>query len=80
MGTAATAAGAVAAASARPPDPVLLAVMLPDGDGMAVCRRLRGDGLRAGIIFLPARDARADQICGPRFGGAKPFHSPRPGW
>lgn len=75
--TASTAAEAIAAATIRPPDLVLLDVMLPDGDGMAVCRRLRADGLRAGIIFLTARDARADQVAGLAFGGddyvTKPF-------
>ncbi|BCY07419.1 response regulator transcription factor [Actinoplanes sp. L3-i22] len=75
--TAATAAEAIAAAARRPPDLVLLDVMLPDGDGMAVCRRLRADGLGAGIIFLTARDARADQVAGLAYGGddyvTKPF-------
>lgn len=75
--TAATAAEAIAVATARPPDLVLLDVMLPDGDGMDVCRRLRADGLQAGIIFLTARDGRADQVNGLAFGGddyvTKPF-------
>ncbi|GAA2701694.1 response regulator transcription factor [Actinoplanes palleronii] len=75
--TATTAAEAVAVAAARPPDLVLLDVMLPDGDGLAVCRRLRADGLDAGIIFLTARDARADQLSGLAYGGddyvTKPF-------
>ncbi|KUL40781.1 response regulator transcription factor [Actinoplanes awajinensis] len=75
--TATTAAQAVAVAAARPPDLVLLDVMLPDGDGLAVCRRLRADGLDAGIIFLTARDARADQLSGLAYGGddyvTKPF-------
>ncbi|GAA4601592.1 two-component system OmpR family response regulator [Actinoplanes octamycinicus] len=75
--TAATAAGALAAAGAHPPDLVLLDVMLPDGDGMAVCRRLRADGLDAGIILLTARDAPADQVSGLAYGAddyvTKPF-------
>ncbi|MEV6348232.1 response regulator transcription factor [Actinoplanes sp. NPDC051851] len=75
--TAATAARAIAAAAEHPPDLVLLDVMLPDGDGMAVCRRLRETGLDAGIIFLTARDADADQVSGLAFGGddyvTKPF-------
>ncbi len=75
--TAATAAEAIASAAARPPDLVLLDVMLPDGDGLAVCRKLRADGLRAGIIFLTARDARADLVSALAYGGddyvTKPF-------
>jgi two-component system OmpR family response regulator len=75
--TAGTAAGAVAAAAEQRPDLVLLDVMLPDGDGMDVCRRLRETGHRGGIVFLTARDARSDQISGLAYGGddyvTKPF-------
>ncbi|MEV6302809.1 response regulator transcription factor [Actinoplanes sp. NPDC051861] len=75
--TAATAGEALALAARHRPDLVLLDVMLPDGDGMTVCRRLRDSGLGAGIIFLTARDGRADQVSGLAFGGddyvTKPF-------
>ncbi|GIE75415.1 DNA-binding response regulator [Actinoplanes philippinensis] len=75
--TAGTAAAALASAAAHRPDLVLLDVMLPDGDGMEVCRRLRADGLGGGIIFLTARDARTDQLSGLAYGGddyvTKPF-------
>ncbi|MEV0901358.1 response regulator transcription factor [Actinoplanes sp. NPDC049802] len=75
--TAGTAAAAVDRARTLPPDLVLLDVMLPDGDGMDVCRRLRAGGLGAGIIFLTARDGREDQVSGLAFGGddyvTKPF-------
>jgi two-component system KDP operon response regulator KdpE len=36
-----TAAGALTAAAARPPDAVILDLMLPDGNGIDVCRELR---------------------------------------
>jgi two-component system KDP operon response regulator KdpE len=39
--TAATAEGALAAAAARPPDALILDVLLPDGRGTDVCRSLR---------------------------------------
>ncbi|GAB7044554.1 MULTISPECIES: response regulator transcription factor [Catenuloplanes] len=72
-----TAAGAVEAATAHRPDLILLDVMLPDGDGMDVCRRLRAAGSDAAIVFLTARDARADEIAGLAYGGddwiTKPF-------
>lgn len=59
------------------PDLVVLDVMLPDGDGFDLCRRLRADGHRFGIVFLTARDARRDLVSGLTLGGddylTKPF-------
>ena len=75
--TALTAASALELAARNRPDLVLLDVMLPDGDGMEVCRRLRADGTALGVVFLTARDARADQVAGLAYGGddyvTKPF-------
>jgi two-component system, OmpR family, response regulator len=75
--TAGTAAEALALAAERRPDLVLLDVMLPDGDGMDVCRQLRANGAEVGVIFLTARDGRADQVTGLAYGGddyiTKPF-------
>lgn len=75
--TAGTAAEALKHAAEERPDLVLLDVMLPDGDGRDVCRRLRADGITAGVVFLTARDERGDQIAGLTYGGddwiTKPF-------
>ena len=77
VSTAATAAEAVAVAADVRPDLVVLDVRLPDGDGLDVCRRLRADGLEAGIVFLTARDAPRDKVIGLAIGGddyvTKPF-------
>ncbi len=75
--TAGTGAQAMARAGEQRPDLVLLDVMLPDGDGRDLCRRLRSGGYQAGVIFLTARDAREDLITGLAYGGddwiTKPF-------
>jgi two-component system, OmpR family, response regulator MprA len=55
--------GALAAARERPPDLVLLDVMLPGLDGMEVARRLRA-GSQVPIIMLTARDSVEDSVEG----------------
>ena len=61
------------------PDLVLLDVMLPDGSGYDVCRRLR-ERSRVPIIMLTARGEETDRIVGLELGAddyvVKPF-SPR---
>ncbi|MGA2521609.1 MAG: response regulator transcription factor [Acidimicrobiales bacterium] len=68
---------ALAAAQERPPDMIVLDVMLPDLDGLEVTRRLRSDGIRAPVLFLTARDSLEDKIAGLTVGGddyvTKPF-------
>jgi two-component system response regulator MprA len=54
---------ALAAARDRPPDLVVLDLMLPGLDGVEVCRRLRTDG-DVPIIILTARDAVSDKVEG----------------
>ncbi len=75
--TAETAADALRLARDRPFDLVVLDVMLPDGDGFEVVRRLRRDGSRVPVIFLTARDTEADKVTGLTLGGddymTKPF-------
>jgi two-component system, OmpR family, response regulator len=59
------------------PDLLVLDVMLPDGDGIELCQRLRRDGMRAPVLFLTARDATEDKVRGLTVGGddyvTKPF-------
>lgn len=68
-------AGELVAAFA--PDLIVLDVMLPDGSGVEVCRRFRGNGSTAPVVFLTARDTTEDKIAGLTVGGddyvTKPF-------
>ena len=72
-----TGRAALSAAQERPPDLIVLDVMLPDLDGLEVTRRLRTDGIRAPVLFLTARDSLEDKIAGLTVGGddyvTKPF-------
>jgi two-component system OmpR family response regulator len=76
---AATGAGALAACKQRCPDLVLLDQMLPDLDGLEVCRRLRDDPAtsRVPIVFLTARAGEKDRVRGLAAGAddyvVKPF-------
>mgnify|MGYP003326821622 CR=1 FL=1 len=68
---------ALAEAQERPPDLIVLDIMLPDLDGLEVTRRLRADGIRVPVIFLTAKDAVEDRVAGLTVGGddyvTKPF-------
>ncbi|GAB1640240.1 response regulator transcription factor [Krasilnikovia sp. MM14-A1259] len=69
--------GALAAVEDFDPDLVVLDVMLPDLDGLAVARRLRATGRQVPVLFLTARDGVEDRISGLSAGAddyvTKPF-------
>ncbi len=68
---------ALTAAASFEPNLIVLDVMLPDFDGLEVCRRLRAGGDRVPVIFLTARDDHDDKLRGFTYGGddyvVKPF-------
>jgi len=61
-------------------DAIVLDLMLPGRDGLAVCRELRAAGRWTPILMLTARDAETDQTNGLDVGAddylAKPFSFP----
>jgi two-component system response regulator MprA len=74
---AADGAGALAELRARGADLVLLDLLLPDMDGMEVCRMLRAQGAEVPILMLTARDGVDNRIAGLETGAddyvVKPF-------
>jgi two-component system copper resistance phosphate regulon response regulator CusR len=64
-------------AGSFPFDVIVLDVMLPGMDGFEVARELRRSKVFSPILFLTARDAEADIVCGLELGGddylTKPF-------
>jgi two-component system, OmpR family, alkaline phosphatase synthesis response regulator PhoP len=66
-------------AFAEPPDLVILDIMLPELDGLEVCRRLRGNEATASIpvMILSARKEELDKVLGLELGAddymVKPF-------
>src|SRR2546428_2000632 len=64
-------------ASVNTYDAIVLDWMLPDRDGVAVCRSLRASGLQAPILMLTARDGIEDRVLGLNAGSddylTKPF-------
>lgn len=75
--TAATGPAALAAVEAEVPDLVLLDVMLPEIDGVEVCRRLRAAHPLLYILMLTARADELDRVVGLEVGAddyvTKPF-------
>jgi two-component system OmpR family response regulator len=75
--TAASGMEALRTAAASRPDLVLLDVMMPDGDGFEVVRRMRSSGPDVPVIFLSARDGVRERVAGLALGGddyvTKPF-------
>ena len=59
------------------PDALVLDIMMPDLDGMAVLKRLRESGSLVPVLFLTAKDAVGDRVAGLTAGGddyvTKPF-------
>lgn len=74
---AATGRSALQAAGEHRPDVVILDVMLPDIDGIQVCRLLRAAGQDCHVLFLTARSHVANKVTGLGAGGddyiTKPF-------
>jgi YD repeat-containing protein len=58
-------------------DAIVLDLMLPGKDGMAVCRELRAAGIKTPLLMLTARDALDDVVTGLQAGAddylTKPF-------
>ncbi len=70
---------ALAAITAKPPDVLILDLMLPHVDGLEICRVVRGNKATAAIpiIMLTARSEESDRIVGLEIGAddylGKPF-------
>jgi two-component system, OmpR family, phosphate regulon response regulator PhoB len=82
VATATTGVAALNAVEQQPPDLIVLDIMLPDLDGLEVCRRLRQQehSRKIPIIMLTARTQEMDRVVGFELGAddyvPKPF-SPR---
>ena len=77
---AATGASGLEALQANAPDLVILDLMLPDMDGLEVCRRIKsqsGDASRTAVLMLTAKGDPMDRIVGLEIGAddylPKPF-------
>jgi two-component system, OmpR family, response regulator len=72
-------AAALRAVDERAPDLIVLDIVMPELDGLSVCRELRARS-RVPIIFVSSRDEELDRVLGLELGGddyiGKPF-SPR---
>ena len=59
-------------------DAAILDVMLPELDGLSICRTVRLEGNKTPILFLTAKNAGEDRVEGLRLGGddylGKPFN------
>src|SRR4051795_3819109 len=55
---------ALGALDTRPPDAIVLDVLMPRVDGLELCRRMRRRGARPRVLMLPARDAVWARVAG----------------
>ncbi len=62
--TAARLSSALRSAASEEFDAIVLDLMLPDGDGLDLCRRLRAEGIATPILCLTARADVADRVRG----------------
>ncbi|MDE3092114.1 MAG: response regulator transcription factor [Chloroflexota bacterium] len=74
---AATARDGHAAAAEKDPDLILLDVMLPDGDGIDLCKQLRAEGCAQPIIMVTAKGEEMNKVSALEIGAddyvVKPF-------
>ena len=72
-----TVSGAVRVAKKATPDIAVLDIMLPDGDGIGLMKKLRETTPKLPVLFLTAKDAVEDRVQGLTAGGddyiTKPF-------
>lgn len=68
VATAANASEARACARTRPPDLFMLDIILPDGDGLSLCKEFREDS-DAPVLFLTGKKTTEDRIAGLDGGG-----------
>jgi DNA-binding response OmpR family regulator len=79
MGGAQTGKGAIELCRRERPDLIILDIMLPDSDGLEICRAIRNHSELAAVpvIFLTARASETDRIVGLELGAndyiVKPF-------
>lgn len=70
-------ANGLSALRAEAPELLILDLMLPDGDGLDVCRRLRADGYTLPVLMLTAKGDPIDRVIGLEIGAddylPKPF-------
>lgn len=73
-----TAQAALKFVERKPPALAVLDVVLPDGSGLELCRRLRERQPALPVVFLSSLDRSSDKIAGLESGGddyvTKPFH------